>query len=90
VLYYYIFVRVMLILSWLIFFWKWNNFSLSQFFTFSTFSWRCSDVFRKESSSKALPCKVIDSEQCTSDNKLENSKTFKQWNLFKKCTLLIQ
>jgi hypothetical protein len=27
---------------------------------------------------------------CTSDNKLENSKTFKQWNLFKKCTLLIQ
>jgi uncharacterized protein YcbK (DUF882 family) len=33
-------------------------------------------VFWQESSSKALPCKVIDSGQCTSDNKLENSKTF--------------
>jgi hypothetical protein len=32
-------------------------------------------VFWEESLSKALPCKVIDSGQCTSDNKLENSKT---------------
>jgi hypothetical protein len=31
-------------------------------------------MFWQESSSKALPCKVIDSGQCTSDNKLENFK----------------
>jgi hypothetical protein len=34
----------LLILSWLIFFWKSNNFSLSQFYTFSTFSWTCLNV----------------------------------------------
>jgi hypothetical protein len=48
-----------------------------------TFSWACPDVFWQESSSKTLPCKVIDSGQCTSDNKLENSKTFKRWNCLK-------